>query len=218
MEQDANLKEIEGKACRSMRQDGLDNVMEGVSLALMALFLYDRRQSWAFVLGVGMQLWHWLKEAFRRRFIYQRQGHAKFQTVKSKAGIMRAIAGVVLIALLGILLIIVPEAVAQKNGAFPWGWILPVYAGFVLAGLAFAAAHRYGYVLDYIFSALFLESIFVGLVLLFLGIPAGKATAYQLWGLATILIFVGLVKFMRFLHSYPRTSAGRSDGRREQEQ
>ena len=208
IEQDANLKEIEGKAYRSMRQDGLDSVMEGVSLALIALFLYDQRHGWAFVLGVGIQFWHWLKAAFRRRFTYPRLNQAKIQTLKSKARIMRAIAGVVLMALLGIVLIIVSEAVAQKNGAFPWGWILPVYAGLGLAGLAFAAAHRYGYALDYIFTALFLESIFVGFVLLFLGIHVGKATAFQLWGLATILILVGLVQFVRFLRKYRRASGG----------
>ena len=200
MEQYLNLKEIEGKAYRSMRQDGLDSVMESVSLALMALFLYDRRHGWAFVLGAGLQSWYWLQGAIRKRFTYPRIGHAKFQPPGRGVGIMRAIAGVFFIALMGILLIIVSEPEAQGNIGFSMGWILPVYAGLMLSGLAFAAAHRYGYALDYIFAALFLESIFFGFVLLFLGIPAGKATAYQLWGLAIILIFVGLVRFIRFLH------------------
>ena len=208
MEQDVNLKAIEGKAYRSMRQDGLDSVMEGVSLALMALFLYDRRHGWAFVLGAGMQFWHWLKVAFRRRFTDRLLPRAKIQPLRNRKGVMRAIAGVVLMALLGILLIHVSGPEAQGNVGFSMEWTLPVYAGLMLAGLAFAAAHRYGYALDYIFTALFLESIFVGFVLLFLGIHVGKATAFQLWGLATILILVGLVQFVRFLRKYRRASGG----------
>ena len=208
MEQDVNLKEIEGKAYRSMRRDGLDSIMDGVSLALIALFLYDPRHGWAFVLGVGMQFWHWLKEAFRRRFIDPRLSHATFQTLKGKAGIIRALLGVILMLLLGALRIIVSQPGAQGNIGVSSGWILPVYAGLMLAGLAFAAAHRYGYALDYIFAAIFLESIFVGFVLHFLGINFGKATAYQLWGLAAILILVGLVQFTRFLHKYPEASGG----------
>jgi hypothetical protein len=208
MEQDVNLREIRGKTYRIMRRDGMDSVMDGVSLAFIALFLYDPKRGWAFVLGVGMQFWHWLKVAFRRRFIYSGLNHAKLQTLKSKAGIMRAFMSVILMLPLGVLSIIVSETVDQKSVAFLWGWILPVYAGLVLAGLAFAAAHRYGYVLDYIFAALFLESIFVAFVLLFLGIHVGRATAYQLWGLATILIIVGLVQFFRFLSKYREASGG----------
>ena len=140
MEQDVNLKAIEGKAYRSMRQDGLDSVMEGVSLALMALFLYDRRHGWAFVLGAGMQFWHWLKVAFRRRFTDRLLPRAKIQPLRNRKGVMRAIAGVVLMALLGILLIPVSGPEAQGNVGFSMEWILPVYAGLMLAGLAFAAA------------------------------------------------------------------------------
>ena len=84
MKQDVNLKEIEGKAYRFMRRDGLDSVIEGVSLALMALFLYDRRRGWAFVVGVGMQFWHWPKVAFRRRLIYPRLNRVELQIIKSK--------------------------------------------------------------------------------------------------------------------------------------
>lgn len=208
MEQDVNLKEIEGKAYRSMRQDGIDSVMDGVSLALMALFLFDRRHGWAFVLGVGMQFLHWLKVDVRRRLTDPRIGLAKFQPLRRGVGTMRAIAGVVLMTFLGILLIIVSEPQAQGNMGLLSGWILPVYAGLVLAGLAFASAHKSGYALDYIFAAIFLESIFVGLVLLFFGVHAGKATAYQLWGLATILVIVGLAQFFRFLRKYREASGG----------
>jgi len=202
------LKELEGKAYRFMRQDGLDSLMDGVSLTLMAFFLYDQKRGWAFVLGAGVQLWHWLKESFRRRFIYHLLNQGEFHILKSKAGKSRAVMGVILMLCLGVLGLFVSETVAQKSVVFPWGWILPVYAGLMLAGMALAAAHRYGYALDYIFAAIFLESIFVGFVLHFLGINFGKATAYQLWGLAAILILVGLVQFTRFLHKYPEASGG----------
>ncbi|MFQ6036207.1 MAG: hypothetical protein ACE5NM_10245, partial [Sedimentisphaerales bacterium] len=76
--------------------------------------------------------------------------------------------------------------------------LLPLCLGIFLAG-----ARITGYVRDYIFVGLFLASGLVGLILVLLGYDPFVVTAYQFWGLSTILIPVGLVQLVRFLRKYP---------------
>jgi hypothetical protein len=109
---------------------------------------------------------------------------------------------IVLTALLGVFLIL------------PWGkGLLALYLAVLLMAVALVAAIRTGLIFHYVYAAVFLESGFIGLWLAHLGLDTGRATAFQLWGLAALLIPIGLVRLIRFVRRYPRATEGVSGER-----
>lgn len=56
MTKDINLKQIEQKAHRTFRQDGLSILFAGIPLGIIAIFFVDIRHGWVFALGVTLAI------------------------------------------------------------------------------------------------------------------------------------------------------------------
>ena len=197
----AEETDIATRARRTVARDGLDEIVGGLSLVLMALFLAHRGQGWALVLAAGIQAG--LKDMVRPRLTYPRVGPMSLPEPGWVARVFLTAGAIILTVLLGVFLIL------------PWGkGVLSLYLAVLLMGVALASARRTGLVIHYLYAAVFLESGFIGLWLAHLGLDAGRATAFQLWGLAAVLIPIGLVRLIRFLRRYSRVMKGVS-GERE---
>ncbi|MFQ6036209.1 MAG: hypothetical protein ACE5NM_10255 [Sedimentisphaerales bacterium] len=201
MTQRIDLKAIERKTRMALHQDGLDEILVGLSLGIMAIFFLDFRLSIAMIAGCAIQIL--LKPACRRRITYPRVGYAKLPEPKDKATGRKIFVLAIVLVLIGAGLFFVSQL----------RWLLPLYLGIVLAGVTFAQVRRTATILDYSVAALFLISGLIGLWLVSLGYDPGKATAIQGWCLAAILILTGIVRFTRFLRKYPKPAKEVSDGK-----
>ncbi len=191
MTMQTDLNDIEQKARRTFQEDGLTILFAGVALAMIAIFFIDIRHGWVFALGVALAIS--VPELLRRQFVYPRVGYAKF--LKSKAITQHAIA--IWLALICLILFYTFGKVARFN------WLMPVYLGTVFSIAALVAARKFGLFVYYVLTFIFLLSGLVGLSFTIRDYAAGWVVAFQLWGLAAVMIPVGAFQFTRFLHEYP---------------
>jgi len=199
MATEIDLKTIEQETRMVLHQDGLDEILVGVSLGIMAVFFLDFRLSIALIAGCIIQIL--VKPACRRRITYPRVGYAKLNEAAGQI-ISRA------------KLAIAAGLVAGGLGLFfisELRWLLPPYLGIVLAGITFVQVRRNAHAYDYLVVGLFLASGLLGLLLISLGCNPGLATAVQGWALAGLLIPVGAVRLGLFLHKYPRSAEETDD-------
>ena len=193
-----NLTDIEKNTRMALHEDGLDEILVGLSLGIMAVFFLDFRLSIALVAGCIIQIL--VKPACRRRITFPRLGYAKLNEARGQ------LTGSVILA-------IAAGIVAVGLGLFfvsTLRWLLPPYLGIVLAGITFVQVRRPAHVYDYFVVGLFLTSGLLGLLLISLGCDPGLATAVQGWALAGLLIPVGAVRLGLFLRKYP-ISTGEAD-------
>ncbi len=181
-----DLNKIQQNTYTAIFTDGLDALLLGISLALVSLFLVDRRFGWALVAGMAIQVWG--VDALKRRFTYPRAGFVTFPKPRKS---VRLIIGILLSVLLAVILFI-PLLY----------YLLPIYASAVLGILTFVRARKTRVPIDYAGTVLFLLSCALGLFLISSGIDAGKATAFQLLGLAIVLVPVGAIQLIVFLKRY----------------
>jgi hypothetical protein len=200
MKQQINLKEIERKASCALHEDGFDEILVGLSLAIMAFFFLDFRLSIAMIAGCAVQIV--LKPACRRQITYPRLGYANLQSSESKAKAYTIIVLAIILVLIGLGLFFVSQI----------SWLLPLYLAVVLAGLTIAGTRRSPSIFDYFIAGLFLCSGFIGLLIVYFGHKPGLATAIQGWALALVLIPLGIIKLVRFLRKYPAVVKEVSDG------
>jgi hypothetical protein len=196
---EVNLKEIEHNAHRIFRQDGLTILFSGIALGIIAIFFIDVRHAWVFAVGISLIIS--APEFLRRQFVYPRIGYAQF--LRSK-GIARH---VIAIFLAGICLILFYAfgKVARFN------WLMPLYLGTVFSMAAFAAAMKFGLIKYYVLALIFLLSGLTGLSFTIRNFSAGWVVAFQLWGLAFLMIFFGAFQFTCFLRKYPNSAQEFSD-------
>ncbi|MHC4557701.1 MAG: hypothetical protein ACYTFW_11230 [Planctomycetota bacterium] len=199
MKLEVDLKEIEQNAHRIFRQDGLTILFAGIALGIIAIFFIDVRHAWVFAVGVSLIIS--APEFLRRQFVYPRIGYARF--LRSK-GIARH---VIAICLAGICLILFYTfgKVARFN------WLMPLYLGTVFSVAAFAAARRFGLSMYYVLAFISLLSGLTGLGFTIRDFAAGWVVAFQLWGLAFIMIPLGVLQFTCFLLKYPNSAQEFSD-------
>jgi hypothetical protein len=188
-----DLNQIEHKARRIFQQDGLTILFIGVAFAIFAIFFIDIRHGWLFALGIILAIS--VPELLRRQFIYPRVGYAKFLQSKS------LIRHVITICLASICLILFYTfgKIARFN------WLMPVYLGTVFSVAALVAARKFGLVIYYILTFVFLLSGLAGLSFTMKDYGAGWVVAFQLWGLSVVMVPMGAFQFARFLHKYPKT-------------
>ncbi len=192
--------DIRQNVYKSLGRDGVDEIMGGFSLVLIAFFFSDQRLGFLFILGVGLYMP--LKILFRKKFTYPRIGFARLPTpFVWKSTFLRClialILGLILMAFLKI----------EKLG-----WVLPLYTAVLLISAEIISAGKTGSVLNYVVAAFFLAAAIFGLILIMTGTNAGKAAAIQLWISASILIPIGLLKFIKFLVKHPCVQEKVSDG------
>ena len=199
MTKDINLKQIEQKAHRTFRQDGLSIFFAGISLGIIAIFFVDIRHGWVFALGITLAIS--VPQLLRRQFVYPRVGYAKFL---QRSSIARHVLAITL-AIICLALFYALGKVARFN------WLMPVYVAIIFSAAAFIAARKYGSAIYYVVTLACLTSGLIGLTCTLSGYHPGYVTAFQLWGLAALLIVAGLFQFVRFLTKYPRpTTEGRN--------
>jgi hypothetical protein len=196
-----DLDDIERKARRVFKQDGLTILFAGIAFALIAVFFIDIRLGWVFALGIALAIS--VPELLRRQFVYPRVGYAKF--LQSK-GITQHVVAVCL-ALICLILFYAFGKVARFN------WLMPVYLGTVFSVAALAAARKLGLIVYYVLTFVFLLSGLAGLSFTMSDYPAGWVVAFQLWGLAVVMVLVGAFQFSRFLHEYPKSGQEVLDGK-----
>lgn len=187
-----DLNKIERKARRVFQQDGLTILFVGVAFAISAIFFIDIRQGWVFALGIALAIS--VPELLRKRYVYPRVGYAQFPRSNN---IVRHVISVCL-ALICLTLFYTFGKIARFN------WLMPVYLGTVFSVAAFIAARKFGLVIYYILTFVFLLSGFVALSFTIRDYAAGWIVAFQLWGLAVVMIIAGAFQFARFLHECPK--------------
>jgi len=187
-----DLQDIEIKTRMALHQDGLDEILVGLSLGIMAIFFLDFRLSIAMIAGCAIQIL--LKPACRRRITYPRVGYAKLPDPKDKTTGRKILLLAIVLVLIGAGLFFVSQL----------RWLLPPYLGIVLAGVTLAQVWRAAHTYDYVIVILFLASGLVGLLLVSLDYEPTVATAIQGWALAGLLIPIGIVRLNLFLHKYPK--------------
>jgi hypothetical protein len=188
-----DLKEIERKAYGAFRQDGLSILFAGISLGIAAIFFIDIRHGWVFALSICLAIS--VPEYLRGQFVYPRIGYAQFPRPKGMARHFIAIC----LAVTCLILFYALGKMARFN------WLMPLFLGVVFSAVALAAAKRFGLIVYYVLTLLFLLSGFAGLGFTINGYHPGWVTAFQLWGLAAVLIPVGSVQLVCFLrrHAQP---------------
>jgi hypothetical protein len=191
MESNINLKDIEIKTRMALHQDGLDEILVGLSVGIMAIFFLDFRLSIAMITGCAIQIL--LKPACRRRITYPRIGYAKLPDPKDKVTSRKIFVLSIVIVLIGAGLLFVSQL----------QWLMPPYLGLVLAGITLAQVWRNAHTYDYLIISLFLASGLVGLLLVSLDYEPRVATAIQGWALAGLLIPIGIIRLNFFLRKYP---------------
>jgi hypothetical protein len=192
MKTQIDFNQIEQKARRVFQQDGLTIFFAGIALAISAIFFIDIRHGWVFALGIVLVIS--VPELLRRQFVYPRVGYAQF--LRSK-GMARHVIAICLVVICLILFYVFGK-MARFN------WLMPVFLGTVFSVAAFAAARRFRLIVYYILAFVFLLSGLAGLSFTIRDYAAGWVVAFQLWGLAVVMVPVGVFQFTRFLHDYPR--------------
>ncbi len=188
----ATVREVEKRARSALRQDGLAIIIAGIAFAIMAPFFLDDRLGFLLILGTGFYVF--LPAILKKRFVYPRIGYAKFKEKKAKSWKL----------LISTMLLMLFVIVLKLNA---YNWLLPLYLGAVFGVIAFAIGYWHKTVIEYVISALMLLSGIVGITATARGNDPGIVTAVQLWGLAAVLIPIGLFQLTRFLRKYPKQTA-----------
>lgn len=184
------LDRIERNARRALRRDGLDELVLGMSVALIALFLYDQRNGWGLVFGIGIQ--SWLKDLIRRHTTYPRIGYARLPAPPTGKQVLSAILGVLSMVVLGLLLMVRSLT-----------WALPLYTAAILTGLALAGARKSHLWQDYAYAATTFLSGTVSMMLVSREHEGTDVAAAQLVALCGILLVAGSVRFISFMSKDP---------------
>lgn len=192
METVIDMNEAARKTRKILRQDGLDLIVGGLGLALVAIFFLDVRHGWAYVVAVGIHAS--LLPFLRRRIVYPRIGYAQLPTAT-----MTFLHH--LLVVIGVAVALILFYVLGKDTRF--NWIMPLYVGIVLSFISFTTAWRYKLKIDYVITCIFLATGIIGIILTRTGHPAGIVTAVQLWILAVILVVVGFFMFISFMQTHP---------------
>lgn len=188
MSQQLDLGEVEKRARRTLSQDGLVYIILSLLLAMIGLSLADNGFSGLAMLGLFLAL---PLELLRRRITYPRVGYAK---LSEPPGATRGILGFALAA------VIVLTVIAFAGGG-RFQRVLPA-----IVGLLFAMAFYFGASIEGIglVEALLIPLIAAGGVIVSIFIDDWHlAVATLLWGIAALLLIIGLVRLILFVRSHP---------------
>jgi hypothetical protein len=192
MNDTVDIRGTEDKIRRVLGQDGLDLIVGGSALALVAIFFINIKHGWAYVFAVGLHAS--LLPYLRRKIVYPRMGYARLPAVK-----MNILQHLLTVVVAGIALILF--YVFGKDSRF--NWIMPLYVGLILAFISFVTAWRHKLTTYFLLTIIFAVSGMIGISLTRAGHPAGMVTAVQLWILSVLLFLVGFYKCVSFIGKYP---------------
>jgi len=194
-----DLRQIEQKAHRAFHKDGLNILFAGIALGIVAIFFIDIRHGWVFALGITLAIS--MPGFFRRQLVHPRIGYARFPQSK---GMGRHIAAIFLAAMC-LLLFYCLGKIESFN------WLMPLYLGTMFSAVALVAAVKSGLSLYYALGLVLLLSGLAGLGFTRRGHDAGWVVAFQLWGLAAVLILAGLAQLIGFFRKHPKRTGEKYD-------
>jgi len=217
MSQSINLKELERKAFTSIFQDGLWDLFLGLQLltwglALLLEEIVPLSDWWGAVLAAPLMLVYLAIFVAKKYITAPRIGHVKFGS-KRKAKVQRVVAIASGMLLLGLLVGALwwwgiktglPEWVAGIPLP-PVIWVVLFITGFSLAAyfLDFNRLYLYGplYAISLPTRIILKQSPALGSISLIVYFVSGG-----------VMVLIGTVLFIRFLHDYPIPAEAASDG------
>ena len=197
MSSNADIQELEQETYRYSMQDGLAEILFGISLIASAGLIDDfgAYGSFAWLIIFMIPIW----EKLRRKLTYPRIGYMK---VRQDAP---SLPGMAVLFLVMTILVVVPIAwvlIPSDNPIYDTLWkYFPVAFGVMMILPSFFLVEKTG---DRRYYALGLLTMTTGLIFTLLEFEAPRAgpILYLLgWGVAIILI--GLTTFIRFIRKYP---------------
>ena len=184
MSRSIDLEQVERDARQTVNQDGILYVFMGLLLVTVGVSFMIPALSWIGILGI---LFVFPAEWLRKRITYPRIGYAKFQ---APPGLWR---GMGIFAALAVVVLIV--------AALVWPRVLPVLIGGVFGLSFYFGSSMSGVRLrDWVVIGLMLVS---GLITAVFFQDWHVATAVQLTLIGVILMVIGLVDLVRFIHVHP---------------
>jgi MFS family permease len=165
----------------------LINLTEIEKKAIVAVFFIDVRHGWVFALGITLAIC--VPEFLRRQLVHPRIGYARFPQSK---GMGRHVAAICL-AVICLLLFYCLGKIERFN------WLMPLYLGTMFSAAALVAAIKSGL------------SLYYALAFVLLLHDDGWVVAFQLWGLAAVLILAGLAQLIGFFREHPKRAEEKYD-------
>jgi len=138
MRTDPDLKRIEQRTYREYQKDGLMEVMLGINIILLGLFLFSS----IFIFYIIIIFFSgYIVESIRKRFTYPRIGYVKLKEEEPKKEVPGALLFVLVIfAILVIVLLLIGD-VKDSNQWLKWS---PLFFGMILIGPTAYVAGRSG--------------------------------------------------------------------------
>lgn len=198
MSSEMNLRDIERTARRVSQEDGLFELVVGFCLVAMAGRLLSRYL--IFTLTFPLFVPWLLIPGLRKRVTYPRVGYVR--TLPEKP---REVGGVFILIFILIGILAIALVLFGDVGNFGlWVKWFPAVFGVQLAGLFADLASKSGAVRNYVFAG---WSVLSGIVLSILNFEFDTAGVFLYFlAMGISLALWGLVLFIRFLHTNPRTT------------
>ncbi len=197
MSDNTNIQELERETYRYSMQDGLAEILVGLSLVASAGVIEDFGWYYSFLLLIVFMIPIW--EKLRRKFTYPRIGYVKVRRDEPSQP------GMAVLLLVVMSLVVVPFTLTLIPGDNPiyntlWRYS-PIVFGVMMIIPSFFLVEKTG---DCRYHALGLLTVTTGLIIALLEFESPRAGAVLCllgWGVAIIL--VGLTTFIRFIRKYP---------------
>jgi hypothetical protein len=205
MSDNADILELEQETYRYSTQDGLDEILIGLGLIIIAWMIESRDiRSYGFfsspVIFILLIVFRTpILEKLRRKVTYPRIGYVKVRQDKPSPFLMVVLFSVLTISVVGSLaLVMVPSDISFYDTLLKY---LPVSLGVVLILHSFVLVEKTG---DRRYFAFGLLTVTTGPIFALLEFepPRAGPVLYVLgWGV--VIILVGLTTFIRFIRKYP---------------
>lgn len=192
MEQSINIEEVKRKTYRAIWQDGLDKILLGILFCLWSLIYVS--MVWIAVLVFSAVLAPFAREVIRKKLTYNRVGYVEFSKTPDKKETLFTLLTVTIF-----LSLLVTVTVTGFKALGPLAIVI------IPSGIYFMITHyRSRAKIDYMITILFLLSGVIGLFFTLHGYDTTTVLVVQISGLGVVLLTIGIVQFIRFLHKYPK--------------
>jgi len=192
-----SVHKIEQKAYRGSEQDGLVDLLAGLSLSLLAIALQTTLPYFIILVLAPAILFGPVLKSLRRRFTWTRAGYVKLIPENPR----KLVGGIFLVML--ILFVILAGALFIFGDPTEWGqWVrwLPAFLGILISGMFNSLAAKSGCARYYILAGL---SVLGGFTLSILHFESFSGTIIYFLGMGIILLIIGAASFVRFIRTHP---------------
>ncbi len=192
-----SVHKMEQKAYRGSEQDGLIDLLTGLSLSLYAIALQTPLPYFIIGMLAPAILFGPVLKSLRRRFSWPRAGYVKLIPENPR----KLVGGIFLVIL--ILIIILAGALLIFGDPTRWDqWVkwFPAFLGTLMSGMFISLLSKSGCARYYVLAAL---SVLGGFALSIPHFESFAGTTIYLLAMGTILAIIGIISFARFIHNNP---------------